>query len=59
MERETGIEPARTSLGSWRHTDRRLAHFIYYYNLKKRSCQAKNKEKKRKMNKIVCYSVFA
>ena len=29
LEQETGIEPAGTSLGSWRHTIRRLSHFPY------------------------------
>ncbi len=28
MEQETGIEPAGTSLGSWRHTIRRLLRFV-------------------------------
>ena len=30
LEQETGIEPAGTSLGSWRHTIRRLLHHSYY-----------------------------
>lgn len=34
MEQETGIEPAGTSLGSWRHTIRRLLRFkLNYYTV--------------------------
>ena len=36
VEQETGIEPAGTSLGSWRHTIRRLLQMYssaYYYTV--------------------------
>ena len=40
MEQETGVEPAGTSLGSWRHTARRFLHHLYY-SPKIERCQGK------------------
>ena len=40
MEQETGVEPAGTSLGSWRHTARRFLHHLYYI-LNSDACQDK------------------
>ena len=42
LEQETGIEPAGTSLGSWRHTIRRLLHCIYYFTILPRILQTKS-----------------
>lgn len=47
MEQVTGVGPAETSLGSWRHTDRRhlrlafcTANITHFYKKEKR-CKAK------------------